>query len=591
MGIFDRFPELSTLTPEELAALMAVDRSNEWLRSVLCTLARRGVAYRRRFPERAQRLLDILAPFPYYKAGQFLFDLMEWEDFMLDGDPPPVLPTVLDGRARQQLRRLLNAIREHLDGAMPDDWDGGWPYGAQEIINLTDEDLPALEPGFYLYQDVVLGIAATELVTEPPEDEEVTGRLQLLLAMTAVAVTPGEQVDAPVTLVNDWPTDDRFRLELEGLPAGWTVLTEEELQLAAGGNGSSLLTFQPPAASDVAPEAMPFILRAISATHPARRVEVGGTLHVRPFRRLTVTMAPRVVAHGKTTALLVHNGGNIVVQAAVAGLGPTERVTFDGERENVTLAPGTEEQVRLTVRGEKRPWFGMRHYIPFEIGVTPAGGSTLVVDGQLDVHPIFPFWLLWLIPLLLICCLATYIIYPPPVPCPPFCTPTPTATATVGPTATITSTATPTSTTSPSPTSTASPTISPTATATPTATPSLTPSSTPSLTPSATASITVTPTPSRTPTLPPSFDGPLRMTVEIVWEIDSNDPRLALANVTIAATGGDGNYTYYRDDIRQLSSRFIYVWRSCSVNPVTFRVDSGDGQTIRVERFEQAPCP
>ena len=28
---------------------------------------------------------------PYYKGGQFLFDLLEWEDFMLDGEPPPLL--------------------------------------------------------------------------------------------------------------------------------------------------------------------------------------------------------------------------------------------------------------------------------------------------------------------------------------------------------------------------------------------------------------------------------------------------------------------------------------------------------------------
>jgi hypothetical protein len=68
------------------------------------------VVFRQDDPERASQLLQVLSPFPCYKAGQFLFDLLEWEDFMLDGPEPPI------------------------------------------------------EPGFYLYQDVVLGVVDSALV-------------------------------------------------------------------------------------------------------------------------------------------------------------------------------------------------------------------------------------------------------------------------------------------------------------------------------------------------------------------------------------------------------------------------------------------
>ena len=54
-------------------------------------MARRGVAIRQTTPRRARAILDALAPWPFYKGGQFLFDLMEWEDMMIDGEPPPVL--------------------------------------------------------------------------------------------------------------------------------------------------------------------------------------------------------------------------------------------------------------------------------------------------------------------------------------------------------------------------------------------------------------------------------------------------------------------------------------------------------------------
>lgn len=138
---------------EDLALLELVRRGGDWLRGVLCTLARRGVAFRQSHPERAQALLDALAAHPFYKAGQFLFDLMEWEDFMLDGPPPPLVPTALDARSLQKLAELLASVRTHLDGA---------PLPAEFAIDANtfgaqDENLPPLEGGFYLYADVVLG--------------------------------------------------------------------------------------------------------------------------------------------------------------------------------------------------------------------------------------------------------------------------------------------------------------------------------------------------------------------------------------------------------------------------------------------------
>lgn len=138
-------------------------RGNQWTRSVLCTLARRGVALRRREPARADALIDAVSTWPWFKAGQFLFDLMEWEDFMVDGEPPPVIPTVLDATALARFSKLLGQLQGVLDGAATGpvppmqhvevagaDAGGGGLGGAEE--------LPELEQGFHLYRDVVLGV-------------------------------------------------------------------------------------------------------------------------------------------------------------------------------------------------------------------------------------------------------------------------------------------------------------------------------------------------------------------------------------------------------------------------------------------------
>src|SRR5688572_21992612 len=99
------------LLPEDLAVLGAFQGGSQWLRAVCCTLARRGVAFRQGHPQRASRILATLSVSPVYKGGQLLFDLLEWEDFLVDGPAPPVVPTTLDATTLRRLAVFLNTIQ------------------------------------------------------------------------------------------------------------------------------------------------------------------------------------------------------------------------------------------------------------------------------------------------------------------------------------------------------------------------------------------------------------------------------------------------------------------------------------------------
>lgn len=129
--------------PEMDAALLSrLMPLNDALRGAFCGLARLGVAFRRADAERAQRWITLLEPHPFYKLGQVMFDLLEFEDFMLDGDPPAI--------TAQNILDLANQILEKLQISIPTD-----------VVVPTD--LPALETGFYLYRDVVLGLVSLAL--------------------------------------------------------------------------------------------------------------------------------------------------------------------------------------------------------------------------------------------------------------------------------------------------------------------------------------------------------------------------------------------------------------------------------------------
>jgi hypothetical protein len=98
-----------------------------------------------------------------------------------------------------------------------------------------------------------------------------------------------------------------------------------------------------------------------------------------------------------------------------------------------------------------------------------------------------------------------------------------------------------------------------------------------------------TPRPTNTPT--PASRGPLDFSYSIAWRLTAENPFMAVARVTIQATGGSGVYTYFHDDIQRSGPTFEYNWAACQGNPGSFRVDSSDGQSVRKSYFETAPCP
>jgi hypothetical protein len=151
--------EPQPLLSQDVQLLKSLKEGGQWLRAMVCTLARRGVLLRTASPERAKAILDALSTLPYYKGGQFLFDLLELEDFMLDGPPPEILPAALNAAALHRVALALHAVKRSLDGEAA---DAGIMDTVIDTVQVDSGsfigDLPTLEAGFYLYQDVVLGV-------------------------------------------------------------------------------------------------------------------------------------------------------------------------------------------------------------------------------------------------------------------------------------------------------------------------------------------------------------------------------------------------------------------------------------------------
>ena len=110
-------------------------------------------------------------------------------------------------------------------------------------------------------------------------------------------------------------------------------------------------------------------------------------------------------------------------------------------------------------------------------------------------------------------------------------------------------------------------------------------------TPSPTPTPTTTPKPpaaSNTPALT-GTSGPLSVKYEVV-SIKRKNGDQAVMTLRVIASGGGGGYRYYHEDVLQAGPIFEVAGTCNKPFNHTIKVTSADGQTVRVQYFEQGKC-
>ncbi len=198
-----------------------------------------------------------------------------------------------------------------------------------------------------------------------------------------------------VEVVNRAETSDRFELEVEGLDPEWTAVPVPTFPVSAGDTATEKVFFRTPRTPESQSGNYPFVIKLRSLTTGEQRT-AQGVLQVQPFHHVSAEISPkkgRVAAFRRRApfVLTLMNLGNTEHTLQVTGSDPEEALTYDFEHDQVTLGPGQQKEMAVTVQPATTPFFSVTRLHGFSLTARSTDSSPVAAaaQAQLEERPLF----------------------------------------------------------------------------------------------------------------------------------------------------------------------------------------------------------
>ena len=233
------------------------------------------------------------------------------------------------------------------------------------------------------------------------------------LVTPALAVEPGQEATGEVRVRNTGSVVDEFTLDVLGDAAGWAAADPAVISLFPGAEGTAKLVFRPPRAATTPAGVVPYGLRARSREDPAGSAVEEGSIEVGAFLDPFAELAPRTSRGSGSGShdLAIDNRGNARLNAEVEGTDADRNLKFDIKPPGVVVEPGMAGFAKIRVSPVKRFWRGQPKTRPFQLFVTPEGGTPITIDGTLLQESVLPPWFMKALIALIVLLIALVLIW------------------------------------------------------------------------------------------------------------------------------------------------------------------------------------
>jgi serine/threonine protein kinase len=248
--------------------------------------------------------------------------------------------------------------------------------------------------------------ASLALTSTGTYSQSKSGQIGVLVEPTKVEIVPGSHTVLQVEVINQGNLVDHFRLRVTELPPAWVTLSQSEIALMPSARGTLSIDIHPPqdSSAKAGSHRCEFIVE--STAQAGEIVTVPGEVIVKPFEQFAVELHPTHLSHGGTTQVTIKNEGNVEGVYSLRGRDPANEIEYTGEHARIRVPSGETVKQPVSVKARKRSLLGTAQTLAFEIHVHSSREAHQARTGQLRVTPLIPMWIVPLLGMFLMACLA-----------------------------------------------------------------------------------------------------------------------------------------------------------------------------------------
>ena len=213
------------------------------------------------------------------------------------------------------------------------------------------------------------------------------------LSTDLISVEAGATMPLSIEVVNRAEEADRFELEVEGLDPEWTAVPVPTFPIAAGETATEKVFFRTPRTPESQSGNYPFVVKVRSLTSGEQRT-VQAVLQVQPYHHISAEISPKrgVIASFKRRnhfTITLMNLGNVEHTLQLLGSDPDDALAFDFDQEQVTLGPGQQKDVGVTVHATSKAFIATVKLHGFSVSARSVDTPSVVAvaQAQLEQRP------------------------------------------------------------------------------------------------------------------------------------------------------------------------------------------------------------
>lgn len=240
------------------------------------------------------------------------------------------------------------------------------------------------------------------------------------LSQDLTAVEAGATVPLSIDVTNKAEEDDRFEMQVEGIDPEWTAIPEPTFIVGPHEIHSQKIFLKPPRASESLSGNYPFVVRVRSLNSGDART-AQGVLQIKPFHHLSMEINPKKgyfspMRRQNTFSLTLMNLGNTEHTLQLSGADPDEECTYEFANDQITIGPGHQKEVEVTVNTGRPGLIASSHLFGFAITARSIQNPNILAttQGQLERRPLLTIGSLSVIVLILAIFLGWIAVRPQP---------------------------------------------------------------------------------------------------------------------------------------------------------------------------------